>query len=61
MPHLFIPEKGRITSFLSKNIKKHVRNRKLSKVADLLFWKSRIFQKSGISESYPTRWDSEVF
>ena len=44
----FIPEKGKILLFSPKALKDHLQNFEISNVAELLFWKSRIFQKSSM-------------
>ena len=47
----FYSEKGKITPLSSKSIKRISENFKKFNIADLLFWKSVIFQKSNLLES----------
>ena len=47
----FILEKGKLHHFPLKALKGYLKNLKIFNVADLLFWKSVIFQKSDLLES----------
>ena len=49
--HFFILEKGELHDFPLKTLKGYLKNLNISNVADLLFWKSIIFQKINLLES----------